>query len=65
MVVGAANDNMVKTAFVVAVSVLNWELLGITPIMLANLAALCFIALLYFWPVMLLILHRQYDHDFG
>ncbi len=44
MVAGAANDNMVKTAFVVAVSVLNWELLGITPIMLANLAALCFIA---------------------
>ena len=65
MVAGAANDNMVKTAFVVAVSVLNWELLGITPIMLANLAALCFIAPFIFLAGYAAILHRQYDHDFG
>lgn len=43
MVGGACNDNMVKTAFVVAVTILYWPVLGIEPIILVNLAAVCFI----------------------
>jgi MFS family permease len=43
MVAGAANDNAVKTAFVVSVTVLNWEFFGISPVILANAAALLFI----------------------
>mgnify|MGYP001035842719 CR=1 FL=1 len=43
MVAGAANDNAVKTAFVMAVTVLNWPLLGLSPVVLANIAALSFI----------------------
>ena len=43
MIAGAANDNAVKTAFVITVTVLNWDVFGISPVMLANLAALIFI----------------------
>lgn len=43
MVAGAANDNAVKTAFVIAVTVLNWPLFGLSPVVLANIAALSFI----------------------
>ena len=43
MIAGAANDNAVKTAFVIAVTVLNWPLFGFSPVILANIAALCFI----------------------
>jgi len=43
MVAGAANDNAVKTAFVISVTVLNWEFFGISPVILANVAALLFI----------------------
>jgi hypothetical protein len=43
MVAGAANDNAGKTAFVISVTVLNWEFIGISPVILANVAALLFI----------------------
>lgn len=43
MVAGAANDNAVKTAFVIGVTVLNWPLFGLSPVILANIAALSFI----------------------
>lgn len=43
MFAGAANDNLVKTAFVVAITTLSWDLFGFDAITLANLAALCFI----------------------
>ena len=43
MIAGAANDNLIKTAFVVAISALSWNLFGLDAIVLANLAALSFI----------------------
>ena len=43
MIAGATNDNLVKTAFVVAVTALSWDLFGLDPVVLANIAALCFI----------------------
>lgn len=44
MVAGAANDNAVKTALVIAVSVLGWKTFGLDAVLWANAAALCFIA---------------------
>ena len=43
MIAGAANDNLIKTAFVVAISALSWNLYGLDAVVLANLAALSFI----------------------
>ena len=43
MAAGATNDNLVKTAFVVAITALSWDLFGLDPVVLANIAALCFI----------------------
>ncbi len=43
MVSGAVNDNLIKTAFVVAVTSLGWEMFGLSVIFSANLAALLFI----------------------
>ena len=43
MIAGATNDNLVKTAFVVAITALSWDLFGLDPVVLANIAALCFI----------------------
>ena len=43
MIAGATNDNLVKTAFVVAITALSWDLFGFDPVVLANIAALCFI----------------------
>ena len=43
MIAGATNDNLVKTAFVVAISVLSWNVYGLDAVVLANLAALSFI----------------------
>jgi len=43
MIAGAANDNLIKTAFVVAISALSWDLYGLDAAVLANLAALFFI----------------------
>ena len=43
MIAGAANDNLIKTAFVVAISALSWNLYGLDTVVLANLAALSFI----------------------
>lgn len=43
MIAGAANDNLIKTAFVVAISALSWDLYGLDAVVLANLAALFFI----------------------
>ena len=40
---GAANDNLVKTAFIVAVTALSWDVFALNPVVLANAAALCFI----------------------
>ena len=43
MVSGAVNDNLVKTALVVAVTTLHWNILGISTVVLANLTILAFI----------------------
>tara|TARA_B100001093_G_scaffold514077_1_gene587343 strand:- start:1067 stop:2197 length:1131 start_codon:yes stop_codon:yes gene_type:complete len=43
MIAGATNDNLVKTAFVIAITALSWDLFGLNPVVLANIAALCFI----------------------
>ena len=43
MVSGAVNDNLVKTALVVAITTLHWNILGISTVVLANLAVLFFI----------------------
>ena len=43
MIAGATNDNLVKTARVVAITALSWDLFGFDPVVLANIAALCFI----------------------
>ena len=40
---GAANDNLVKTAFIVAITALSWDVFTLNPVVLANAAALCFI----------------------
>jgi MFS family permease len=40
---GAANDNLVKTAFVVAITALSWDVFSLNSVILANVAALCFI----------------------
>ncbi len=40
---GAANDNLVKTAFIVAITALSWDVFALNPVVLANAAALCFI----------------------
>lgn len=40
---GAANDNLVKTAFVVAITALSWDVFSLNSVILANAAALCFI----------------------
>jgi len=40
---GAANDNLVKTAFVVAITALSWDVFSLNSVILANTAALCFI----------------------
>ena len=43
MFAGAANDNLVKTAFVVAITALSWDVFALNSVILANAAALCFI----------------------
>ncbi|MDC3058653.1 hypothetical protein OA099_04800 [Litorivicinus sp.] len=40
---GAANDNLVKTTFIVAITALSWDVYTLNPVVLANAAALCFI----------------------
>ena len=40
---GATNDNLVKTAFIVAITALSWDVFTLNPVVLANVAALCFI----------------------
>lgn len=40
---GATNDNLVKTAFIVAITALSWDVFTLNPVVLANIAALCFI----------------------
>ena len=40
---GAANDNLVKTAFVVAITALSWDVFSLNSVILGNVAALCFI----------------------
>ena len=44
MVAGAANDNAIKTALVIAISVGGWRAFNLDPVLWANAAALCFIA---------------------
>ncbi len=44
MVTGAANDNAIKTALVIAISVGGWQAFHLDPVLWANAAALCFIA---------------------
>ena len=43
MFAGATNDNLVKTAFVVAITALSWDIFAFDAVILANAAALCFI----------------------
>ena len=43
MFAGATNDNLVKTAFVVAITALSWDIFALDAVILANVAALCFI----------------------
>lgn len=43
MFAGATNDNLVKTAFVVAITALSWDIFALDAVILANAAALCFI----------------------
>ena len=40
---GAANDNLVKTAFIVAITALSWDVFALNAVILANIAALCFV----------------------
>ena len=40
---GAANDNLVKTAFIVAITALSWDIFALNAVILANIAALCFV----------------------
>jgi MFS family permease len=43
MFAGATNDNLVKTAFIVAITALSWDVFTLNSVILANAAALCFI----------------------
>lgn len=43
MFAGATNDNLVKTAFIVAITALSWDVFNLNAVVLANSAALCFI----------------------
>ena len=49
MIAGATNDNLVKTAFVVAITALSWDLFGLDPVVLANIAAPMFYITLCFF----------------
>ena len=43
MFAGATSDNLVKTAFIVAITALSWDVFNLNAVVLANSAALCFI----------------------